>query len=164
MRTLYLLRHAKSDWSDPLLDDHDRPLARRGRRARHLIAAHLAERPTGPPIGLVVSSTARRARETAEPLVRALGCELRLEPRLYPGTVDGMLEVVRSLPEAVAAAVLVGHNPAVEDLTEALTGGRTRYPTAALGTVELDVASWSEVVPGCGRLVGLVNARLLEPR
>lgn len=158
MRTLYLLRHAKSDWSDPLLDDHDRPLAKRGRRARRTIAEHLA----GAKVDLVVCSSARRARQTAKPVVEALGCEFRVEPSLYPGDVDGMLAVLRALPDRVTAALLVGHNPATEELSEALTGTPGLYPTAALGTIELDVDSWDDVVPGCGRLVALTNARLLE--
>lgn len=157
-RTLHLLRHAKSDWSDPTLRDHDRPLAPRGRRARHVIAEHVR----GAAVDLVVCSTARRARQTAKPVAKALGCELRLEPSVYPGDVDGLLTLLRGLPGDARSVMLVGHNPAFEDLSEVLTGTWERYPTAALGTIVLDVAEWADVAPGTGRLVSLVTARALE--
>src|SRR5207245_2758976 len=79
MKTLHLLRHAKSDWSEPAVADHDRPLNRRGKRARTIVATHVA----GWQVDLVVCSTARRARQTAKPVVAVLGCRVQYEEALY---------------------------------------------------------------------------------
>lgn len=160
MKTLYLLRHAKSDWSDPSLDDHDRPLNRRGKRARELIAAHVA----GWPVDLVVCSTAVRARATAKPVVAALGCELQFEPAIYEASAGNLLEVVQHLPDEAGAVMLVGHNPGFEILTSVLCGDSPAYPTAALGTITLDVQHWAGAEPGSGRLTALVAPADLESR
>ncbi len=153
MKTLYLLRHAKSDWSDPSLDDHDRPLNRRGKRAREQIAAHVA----GWPVDLVVCSTAVRARATAKPVVTTLGCEVQFDPAIYEASAGDLLDVVQHLPNEASAVMLVGHNPGFEVLTSVLCGDSPAYPTAALGTITLDVPRWADAEPGSGRLVGLVT-------
>jgi|SoiMethySBSTD1v2_1073268.scaffolds.fasta_scaffold1717513_2 phosphohistidine phosphatase len=153
MKTLYLLRHAKSDWSDPSLADHDRPLNGRGRKARLVMAGHVE----GWDVDLVVSSTAARARATAEPLVTTLGCELRLDPAIYDASASELLAVVRALPDDARSVLLVGHNPGFEDLTELLAGSSPPYPTAALGTLELAIDRWAEAEPGTGTLEGHVT-------
>jgi phosphohistidine phosphatase len=153
MKTLHLLRHAKSDWSDPTLTDHDRPLNGRGRKARLAVAAHVK----GWPVDLVVSSTATRAQSTAEPVVAALGCPLQLDRAIYDASAGELLQVVQGLPDAAGVVLLVGHNPGFEGLTAVLTGATPAYPTAALGTVELAVDRWSEVAPGSGVLTGHIT-------
>jgi phosphohistidine phosphatase len=153
MKTLHLLRHAKSDWSDPSLDDHDRPLNQRGRKARKLIARHVK----GWPVDLIVCSTATRARETIEPVAEALGCPVTYEPAIYGADVPELLAVVRALPGDAGTVLLVGHNPGFEDLAGDLSGSFDRFPTAALGTIELDVEHWADVGPGAGRLVTMVT-------
>ncbi|MCU0267277.1 MAG: histidine phosphatase family protein [Acidimicrobiales bacterium] len=153
MKTLHLLRHAKSDWSDPSLADHDRPLNARGRRSRRLLAEHVV----GWPVDLVRSSTARRARATAKPLAAALGLTVETDPALYGATGEELLEIVRRLPEPAVAVVLVGHNPGIEELSWLLTGASGAYPTAALGTIELDCERWAVVGRGAGRLVAHVT-------
>jgi phosphohistidine phosphatase len=163
VRTLLLLRHAKSDWSTAL-DDHERPLNERGRRARHVIADHLAAQVAGGGVGVdrIVSSDAVRALATAEPLAAALGLELVVEPAIYDASVGGLLAVVRSQPDGAGSVVLVGHNPGVEELSATLAGRPVGYPTAALGTLALDVERWAAVGPGCGRLVAHVSAKGLS--
>ena len=158
MKTLYLLRHAKSDWSDPTLDDHDRPLNRRGQRTLPLLAAHVA----GWRVDLVVCSTAVRAKATAEPVVTALQCPVQFEPNVYDATAGELLDVVQHLPEGASVAMLVGHNPGLESLTTVLSGAHTRYPTAALGTLTFDVERWADVEPGGGRLTVLVTPADLD--
>ena len=153
MKTLHLLRHAKSDWSDPSLADHDRPLNGRGRKARLVIARHVE----GWTVDLVVSSTAARARATAEPIVTALGCDLRLEPAIYDASATELLAVVRALPDDAGSVLLVGHNPGVEDLSELLAGSSPPYPTAALGTLELAIDRWADAGPGAGVLTSHVT-------
>src|SRR5262245_58948257 len=115
MQRLYLLRHAKSSWKDPDLADHDRPLARRGRRASGAIAAYLRERDIEPE--LVLCSSARRTRETLERLEPVLGSPaVRIEPELYAAGASALLERLRRVPDAVGSVMLIGHNPGMEDL------------------------------------------------
>jgi phosphohistidine phosphatase len=156
VKTLHLLRHAKSDWSTEV-DDHDRPLNRRGRRARQVVARHVE----GWDVDVVVCSTARRTRETAEPVAAALGCRVVPEPRLYAASPGLVLDVVHELPEGDGTALLVGHNPSMEEVTALLCGASPRYPTAALGTVRLDVERWVDAGPGRGTLVGFVTQQTL---
>ncbi|MEZ5142796.1 MAG: histidine phosphatase family protein [Acidimicrobiales bacterium] len=160
MRTLHLLRHAKSDWSDASLADRARPLNRRGRRARRTIADHV----TGWHVDLVVTSDAARAMATAAPVVAALGCELRIEPRLYDDGDDaaGLLAVVRELADETPVVLMVGHNPGIEQLADLLAGGAPAFPTAALATLELAVARWAEAAPGTATLTAFVTARTLD--
>jgi phosphohistidine phosphatase len=153
VKTLHLLRHAKSDWGDPALPDHDRPLNKRGKRARVAIADHVA----GWTVDLVVCSTAKRARDTAKPVLKALGCPVRYDDALYAADAAGVLAVVRGLDDEAGAVMLVGHNPSMEDVTELLCGETPAYPTAALGTVELAVDRWADVAPGSGTLTAFAT-------
>jgi phosphohistidine phosphatase len=148
VKTLHLLRHAKSDWSDPSLADHDRVLNRRGRRTLPVLVRHV----DGWRVDLVVVSTAARAQATAAPLVEALHAPARDEPALYEAGTAGALDVVRSLPDDAGVVLLVGHNPTMEDLTEVLCGSSPRYSTGALGTVTLAVERWRDVAPRSGTL------------
>jgi phosphohistidine phosphatase len=132
--TLYLLRHAKSSWDDPVLADFDRPLSRRGRRNAALLAAHLREEAIEPE--LVLCSAALRARETAE----LLGLDdVHYEAELY-GAGPGELALrIAAVPGSTASAMLIGHNPGLEQLGHAL-GGEGRMRTAELWT--FDLAGW----------------------
>ena len=150
MKTLHLLRHAKSDRSDPAIADHDRPLNRRGKRARTIIADHVA----GWKVDRVVCSPARRARATAKPVVKTLGCPVSYENALYEAVADHLLDVIRAFSERDKAVMLVGHNPSLEELTATLCGNSPSYPTAGLATVTLSVKRWDEVSSGCGTLTG----------
>jgi phosphohistidine phosphatase len=159
MKTLHLLRHAKSDWSDATLDDFARPLNARGRRARKAIARHV----TGWEIDLIVCSPAARAKATAKPLIDVLGCPITYEASLYAANADDLLVLTRGLPEHTTSVMLVGHNPSVEEFTALLCGSSPRYPTAALGSLDLGVERWSDTSAGCASLTGLVTpAQLAE--
>jgi phosphohistidine phosphatase len=154
VKTLHLLRHAKSDWSDDSLPDRDRPLNKRGKRARKRVAEHVADWH----VDLVVCSPARRARATAKPVVAALRCPVRYDEAVYGANAGGLLDVVRALPDDARAVMLIGHNPTMEDFTELLCGDTPAYPTAALGTVELPVDRWADVTPGTGSLVSFATS------
>ena len=158
MKTLHLLRHAKSDRSDPAVADHDRPLNRRGKRARTIVAEHVA----GWKVDLVVCSTARRARQTAKPVVAVLGCRVQYEEALYAAVAERLLEVVRALSDRDESVMLVGHNPAIEQLAAMLCGQSPKYPTAALGTIDLSIDTWDAVSPGCGTVAAFVTATQLQ--
>ncbi len=158
-RTLYVLRHAKSDWSDPALADRERPLADKGRRQVGRLVKHAANLP----VELVVSSPAVRARQTVDPLRDVIGCELREDSRLYSGSQDELLQVVRELPDGCSTAMVVGHMPGLASLVERLTGDFLDFPTGGLATVTLPGA-WSAAGESEGRMAELVSPRDLRER
>ena len=118
-KRLYLLRHAKSSWEQTGLADHDRPLAGRGRRAARAITRHLEQH--GVVVDLVLCSTARRARETLAGIEPALGAaDVRYEPGLYGAGAGELLERLHGVAGDIGAVMLIGHNPAIEQLAHAL--------------------------------------------
>ncbi|MBV8432041.1 MAG: histidine phosphatase family protein [Solirubrobacterales bacterium] len=156
---LYLLRHAKSSWDDPGLEDHDRPLAPRGRKAAKLIGAYLARHHTA--ISLVLCSPAVRTRQTLE-LVGPPG-EVQIEPELYRASSVQLLDRLHRAPETADAVMVIGHNPAIQDLAAGLVGpatdlGARKFPTAALATLTF-AGAWPEL--GWG---GAEPAEFLTPR
>ena len=162
MRTLYLLRHAKSSWKDETLRDFDRPLKRRGRKAAEQMGQVLAEEKLKSP--LVISSPAVRARETTELVLESAEFKVkpRFEERIYEADVPTLRDVVHSIPDSSEVAIMVGHNPGFENLLGYLTGDHRHMPTCALAKIEFDVANWSEVSEESGRLEVFVTPRELE--
>ena len=162
MKTLLLMRHAKSDRSRSGLQDVERPLAPRGERDAGAMGRFLAEAGWVP--GLVVASPAERARATAR-IAAAAGawrCPESEDLRLYEGSAEVVAAVVRELDDGVDRALLCGHEPTWSQLTAMLVGGgRLRMPTAAVAAVAFDVGSWSEALPGSGELQWLVVPRLV---
>jgi phosphohistidine phosphatase len=168
MKRLYLLRHAKSSWKDTSRPDRDRPLAARGRRAAKAIASHLHEQRIEPE--LVLCSAARRARETLDRIEPALGTPaIRVEGDLYAASADALLERLRSVPDKVGSVMLIGHNPALQELalnlarrSDSVRELEAKYPTAALATLIVLVESWEELDRETAELVALVRPRDLE--
>jgi phosphohistidine phosphatase len=162
MKTLLLLRHAKSDWDDSSLRDFDRPLATRGLRDAPRIGKVLRKR--GPLPDLIISSPAARARATIEAVVKAASLEssLQFDEAIYGATSAELLKLIRRLPDSISCALMVGHNPGFEDLVGRLTGSPERMPTAALADVEFIIDRWEDVEDGKGRLVSLLTPKQLE--
>jgi phosphohistidine phosphatase len=161
-RRLLLLRHAKSSWDDPGLTDHDRPLAPRGRRAAKVIGAYLtAEHPA---ISLVVCSSAQRTRETLDRLSLRSDPAIEIAPALYEATAGELLARVQRVPDDVDTVLLIGHNPAIQDLATSLAAGGElagrRFPTGALAVLECR-GSWHELEAGGAPLRALVTPREL---
>ncbi|QEO14827.1 histidine phosphatase family protein [Agromyces intestinalis] len=150
MKTVFIVRHAKSDWGDPALDDHDRPLNARGRHDAPAMGRRLAARGVVP--DLILSSTALRARTTAAALAAAFdlepGASVLLDATLYAASTSHLLETIRGLDDAVGAVMLVGHNPESSGLVHRLTGEAIDLPTCAVAEVALDVAHWADVHAG----------------
>lgn len=161
MKTIHLLRHAKSSWKDSDLSDFERPLNGRGREAAPLVGQFILQKKIRPE--LILSSPAQRARETAQLVIRAakLSGELRFDERIYEADAARLLEVVSQIEESVGVALVVGHNPGMEDLVETLTGETHSMPTAALARIILDVEKWSKVRERTGRLDWLVRVKEL---
>ncbi|MFE1644493.1 SixA phosphatase family protein [Microbacterium sp. P01] len=142
MIRLVLVRHAKSDWGDPDLDDHDRPLNARGLRDAPVMARRLAD--TGFLPDVIVSSTAVRARTTAEAFGAELGTAVDLEPSLYGAPPRTLLAVAAAT--RARSVVLVAHDPGMSTLAGDLSGdGVSRMPTCAVATFTWTDAQWDTV-------------------
>lgn len=145
MKTLLILRHAKSSWSNSSLSDHDRPLKKRGKRDAPRMGRLLRDQELLP--DLVISSSARRALDTAESAVAASGCDGQVEVTraFYHADSEAYLDRLRQLPEGIDRVLIVGHNPGMEELLLQLTGARERMPTAALAQVNLPIEEWGDI-------------------
>ena len=161
MKTLYLLRHAKSSWKDPEQQDFDRPLNGRGREAAPLVGRLIRRRNLR--VDLLLSSPAERARQTAALVKESAGlsAELLFDERIYEADAARLLEVVTQSAGPADALMLVGHNPGLEELLTFLTGEERSLPTAALACVALDVEKWGKVRARAGRLEWLVRPKEL---
>lgn len=169
-RRLVLMRHAKSDWPD--MPDHERPLAKRGRRDAPEVGRWLGK--SGYLPDAVICSTARRARETwalASPglLAAAPGAapEVRYEERIYEASVLGLLMLVREFDPAWRTVLVVGHNPGLAELTLGLVdppaGQPAAFPTAFVAVLGLP-GSWAEAAPGEASLLAFtIPAQLRAP-
>jgi phosphohistidine phosphatase len=166
MLRLWVMRHGKSSWDEPGLADHDRPLARRGRRAAAAMGAFLASRPE--PINLVLCSTARRAAATVEGLGLPDDVPVVLEDGLYGAGADEILERLALLEIERRTVLLVGHNPALEDLVHLLEGHGSAKPrrllarglkTGCLAELELEATSWSGIAPGHATLAAFTRPK-----
>ena len=151
-RRLILLRHAKSDWPD--LPDHERPLAKRGRRDAPAVGRWLREHGYLPEV--VICSTARRTRQTWELVAKELGGSpsVTFEQRAYGASALTLLYLARELPGRCRAALIVGHNPGISDLAASLAEEEShlRFPTAAVAVLEFD-GDWPDLGPGHTRLL-----------
>jgi phosphohistidine phosphatase len=146
MKTLLLLRHAKSSWKDDSLDDHDRPLNERGKKEAPRMGQLLLEEQLLPDI--ILSSDAKRARRTVEKVCEAGGYrgETVLTSELYLANPATYLKALSRLPEHVSRVLVVGHNPGMEQLLELLTQRYEPMTTAALARIDLPgLERWSEI-------------------
>lgn len=168
MKRLGLLRHAKSSWDEPALDDFDRPLNGRGRKAAQRIGREMQS--LGIRYDLALVSPARRASQTFD-LLRSqwtAKLEWRHEPRLYLASPDRLLALAAAVPDRVERLLLVGHNPGFHALAMRLAdadesnGGvalSEKFPTGALAEIDLPIGQWCEAEERGGSL-----ARFVRPR
>ncbi|MEV7632482.1 histidine phosphatase family protein [Microbacterium sp. NPDC089318] len=157
MKTLLLARHAKSDWGDPSVRDHDRPLNARGLRDAPAMASRLREERVR--LQHIVSSTALRARTTADEYAAAFHLEVADEPALYAASSRTILAVAAHLPDEADVAMLVGHNPGMTDAVAELTGEFVELPTCTVAECAAEVDSWAELIEGSARLVSVRSPR-----
>jgi len=166
-KRLFVLRHAKSSWDNPGLDDHERPLAPRGQRALEVMSSHLKASGIDPQ--LVLCSSSRRTRETLAGI--GIGGQHLIEPALYAASCDEVVNRLRELPDDVSSAMLIGHNPAVQVLVLRLTNHdgagaedprrdsvKRKFPTGALATMSFECA-WNELAAGRARLEEYVTPK-----
>ncbi len=169
MKTLLLLRHAKSAWPDGVAD-HDRPLAERGRRDAPRMGAYMAEAGLEPDFALV--SSARRTQETWALVAPALGkdCPSQTVASIYEAEPGAILAAIHAAPQECGTLLVIGHNPGFEDLAAMLAPAgdadtlarlRAKYPTAGLAVIRFDGERWADVAPGAGRLAAFVTPKSL---
>jgi phosphohistidine phosphatase len=172
MKTLTLLRHAKSGWDDPVARDFDRPLNARGEQAARLIGRQL--RTLGLEFDYVVASPALRVVETLEHFAQGYG-ELpptQWDRRIYLASLAALLELVQQLPASVRRVLLIGHNPGLEDLTLLLTpadgsdvrrAAEAKYPTATIAELHFAITDWHMVGTDQAVLHRFIRPRDLDP-
>lgn len=155
MKTLLILRHAKSSWKDAALSDHERPLNKRGHRDAPRMGKLLTEKNLI--AQLIIGSSAERVRETIAHVCEASGYkgEILYSDKLYLGEPEDYLKVLKAVDDRYERVMVVGHNPGLEELLELLTGKEHSMPTAALAQVELPIKQWQE-------LNDMVNGTLIE--
>lgn len=144
MKTLFLVRHAKSSWNEPGLPDKDRPLNDRGKRDAPKMGERLAKRNVKP--DLILSSPARRALKTAQIIAKRLDYRLEdilVDDRLYAAEADDLLHVIRELGDKPKSVMLIGHNPELTELAHRLSNKITQMPTCAVAELMFDAKSWS---------------------
>ncbi len=143
MKTLLLMRHAKSSWKDTELADHERPLNKRGRRDAPMMGQLLVDRELVPQE--ILSSSALRARQTAEVVAETADFpgEITYLDRLYMAEADEIIAVLRELPDDIERVMVIGHNPGLETLLQILSGRIESLPTAVVAHLSLPIDSWA---------------------
>ena len=169
MKKVILLRHAKSSWDDADLDDHDRPLNKRGRTASPVIGEWLTRKKHVP--DLVLCSTATRARDTLKrlKLPKAASRPVEFIPKLYHASPETMLEILRRGDNAVDTVMLVGHQPGMGAMARLMSDHATarckrafeHFPTAAAAVLEIDVSRWKDVGYGMANFIDFAKPREL---
>jgi len=162
VKTVLIMRHAKSSWGDAGLSDFDRPLNKRGLNAAPRMGRLLRDAGLAP--DRIVSSAAVRARETAELVAEAAGFagELALADELYLADGGVYLDMAGGLAEDVACVLLIGHNPGIEELVSRLAGREETMPTAAAAHFEASCAEWADIASAKWTLKNLWRPRELE--
>ncbi len=171
MKTLTLLRHAKSGWDDPVARDFDRPLNGKGKRAAAMVGWHM--RSLDLAFDHVVASPAVRVIETLDEIVAGYGRTLApiWDRRMYLASSPMLLDLVHGLPAEAGKVLLVGHNPGLEDLVLMLVPDAAdtlrdaveeKYPTASLAELQFE-GDWTDLAAGCARFTRFVRPRDLDP-
>lgn len=155
MKTLYLVRHAKSSWSNPGLADFDRPLNRRGERDAPEMGRRLEERKVLP--HLLLSSPANRALATARIIAGKIGCDpadVATDSALYHADTSGLLKIIREQDDTLNAVMIFGHNPGLTDLATLLSGKYfENIPTCGILALEFRVSAWEQIREKQGEVV-----------
>jgi len=154
MKLLTLVRHAKSSWKYPELNDFDRPLNNRGKRDLPHMASRMAAHHLEP--DLVLSSGAARAMATTNEICNHLQLsseEIQVIPELYESCAETLMLVLQNIPDSYQHIMLVGHNPGLEHLNEILSQSTLKkFPTAAYVHLHLSITNWHELSAACATM------------
>ena len=162
LKSLIIFRHAKSSRNEPGLADFERPLNPQGKRDALRMGIFLRDQNLEP--DLILTSTARRARETTRRLVEATGLDCEIQPRqeMYGADPEELAHMLREVPEPHARVMLVGHNPTLEELVHGLAGEEVVLPTATVAHVRLDITDWRDfALTGTATLVDVFRPKEL---
>jgi phosphohistidine phosphatase len=155
MKTLYLVRHAKSSWKNPSLADFERPLNKRGKRDAPLMGKKLHEAGIKP--GVIISSTAVRAFKTAKIIAMEIDFStkrINKKESIYLADVPTLIKVIRKIGDKTEQAMLFGHNPGLTMLANYLTNESVEnIPTCGVFCIDFEINSWKEVGQGSGKMV-----------
>jgi len=155
MKTLYLVRHAKSSWNNSNLSDHARPLNERGEQDAPHMGKRLRKRKPQP--ALIITSSAVRAETTATLLAEAIGyppSDITIDERLYGAEPKDVLSIIGEMDNAIDCAMLVGHNPTFTDLINALSGSQIdNVPTCGIAILKFPTNTWSKIGQTQGELL-----------
>lgn len=145
MKTLIIMRHAKSSWDNARLRDHDRPLQKRGERDAPIMGQLLADRGLVP--DMILSSSAERALVTAKAVAASAGYDgpIEVAKDFYMAGPETFVDRLRQIPNSIKSVMIVGHNPGLEDLLAELVGLWQRMPTAAVAEVSLAIDDWTQL-------------------
>lgn len=163
MKTLLIMRHAKSDYPPDVRSDFDRPLNERGRNDLPRIARLLGD--FGPRPDAILASPALRARQTAEGLTTALNLPanaLNFDESLYLAPPQTLSQAIAKLPKTAQTGLLIAHNPGLEEWIGQLSGARIALPTAGLAAIQLGCSCWTEIEQASGQLFYFVVPRLIK--
>ena len=159
MKTLFIMRHAKSSWDNPDWSDFERPLNERGLKTAPFMGEVMTKNNFTPEI--VISSPATRAKQTAELVIKEMKSEadINFDERIYEASPRQLLEVASEIHDAYNLAMIVGHNPGFENLVRILTGRIESMPTATLAVVDLKIDSWNEINFETGSLRKIIRPK-----
>jgi len=163
MKNLLLMRHAKSSWKDDSLEDHERPLKKRGRKDAKRIAKVILKNDLVP--DLIISSSAVRSRETVEIIVKKLDYEKAVEVSddLYMGEPQDFVDALCNLSQEHDTVMIVGHNPGLEAYLQIIDGEIESVPTAGLGYLVLAIDDWKDIsLDTMGDLIGFWKPKDLK--
>jgi phosphohistidine phosphatase len=161
MKTLLILRHAKSSWKHPELSDHDRPLNKRGKHDAPLMGRLLKEKELVP--DLIISSTAVRAKDTALVVGEVVGYTKKINflSSLYSAGPDAYIQAINDVAgdNNYSTLLVVGHNPGLEELIEVITGDLQQLSTCALAIIEIPIQKWSFIKEKQGKLIDCISIK-----
>lgn len=159
MKTLYILRHAKSSWDNPSLADFERPLNERGLKTAPFMGEIMLKNNFKPE--LLLSSPAVRAKETVSLIKTSAKWQTKInfDERIYEASPQTLLNIVGELDKKAESAMIIGHNPGLEGLIKFITGELQAMPTAGLAVIDLEIEDWNEITPESGKLRTIVRPK-----
>ncbi|HVE57279.1 MAG TPA: histidine phosphatase family protein [Pyrinomonadaceae bacterium] len=159
MKTLFVLRHAKSSWENPDWSDFERPLNSHGLDSARFIGGLIYERGLQPQI--IVSSPAKRAKQTAVLVkeIAEVSKPVKFDERIYEASPLALFNLIREFDEKWESALIVGHNPGFENLVRMLTGETVSMPTAALARINLEIENWHDLETNSNELEFLIRPK-----
>jgi phosphohistidine phosphatase len=163
MKTIYIIRHAKSSWDNPSLSDFDRPLNPRGLKTAPMMGTYLSQKGINPDI--ILSSPALRAAETAHLLKNAASwqAEISFDERIYEASPQTLHHIVKELDGKIPSVLIIGHNPGIESFIRLLTNRVEAMPTCSFAHIVCRENLWSDVRPGDCDLVEIIRPKEIAP-